>query len=99
MKRLFFYPQLSSTAQTAGFAGFPVSFALVLFCLLFSSAALAQSGFVTSGGKPIPGATITATQGSQTYSTVTDRDGHYGFPVLGTGQLSVTVEMFGFDPL
>ncbi|HEX4810030.1 MAG TPA: TonB-dependent receptor [Bryobacteraceae bacterium] len=71
----------------------------MLLSLLFAGAACAQSGFVTSGGKPIPGATITATQGSQSFSTVTDQDGHYGFPPLGSGQWSVTIDMFGFDPL
>lgn len=59
----------------------------------------AQSGFVKSGDQPIPGATVTVTQGTQTFSTVTDRDGHYVFPELGMGTWSVQVEMFGFDTL
>jgi hypothetical protein len=59
----------------------------------------AQSGFVKSGGQPIPGATITITQQDKTFSTVTDADGHYTFPPLSAGAWSVKVDMFGFDSL
>jgi Carboxypeptidase regulatory-like domain len=76
---------------------------LRLLILLSLSAAggtlLAQSGFVKSGGQPIPGATVTVTQANQTFSTVTDQDGHYGFPPLAAGSWTVTVEIFGFDTL
>ncbi len=61
--------------------------------------ALAQSGFVRSDDQPIPGATVTAAQGSATFSTVTDGEGHYGFPPLGAGAWSVKVEMWGFQPI
>lgn len=73
---------------------------LILFSLFAGAGSLlAQSGFVKSGGQPIPGATVTATQGTQTLNTVTDADGHYVFPVLNPGPWSITVDMFGFDPL
>jgi len=80
------------------------SHVLRYFLLLFSliagaDALLAQSGFVKSEGQPIPGATVTATQGTEVLNTVTDADGHYTFPVLSPGAWSVTVDMFGFDPL
>ena len=67
---------------------------LITFC-----ACLAQSGFVKSGGQPIPGATITITQQAQTFSTVTDADGHYTFPPVAAGDWNVTVDMFGFNSL
>ncbi len=69
--------------------------------LIFGCAATAfgQSGFVRSGGQPIPGATVTVTQAGQALSTVTDLDGHYGFPPLAAGEWSVTIDMFGFQPL
>ncbi|HEX4748729.1 MAG TPA: TonB-dependent receptor [Bryobacteraceae bacterium] len=72
-----------------------------MFFLLLSccGSALAQSGFVKSGGQPIPGATITANQGDKTVSTVTDSDGHYVFPLLGPGTWNVSIEMFGFEAL
>ncbi|MBV8705610.1 MAG: carboxypeptidase regulatory-like domain-containing protein, partial [Acidobacteriaceae bacterium] len=72
---------------------------ITLILLATGEKALAQSGFVRSAGQPIPGATVTATQGAQTVSTVTDVDGHYSFPPLGAGSWSVRVEMFGFDAL
>lgn len=74
---------------------------LVVFYLLCASCTglFAQSGFVRSSEQPIPGATITITRGDQTLSTVTDADGHYGFPLLAAGTWTVTVEMFGFETL
>ncbi len=52
-----------------------------------------------SDGQAIPGATVIATQGGHTFSTVTDPDGRYQFPPLPAGNWSLTVEMFGFIPL
>ncbi len=71
---------------------------LLLALYLCATGLYAQSGFVRSGGQPIPGATVTASQGSQTFTTVTDADGHYGFPPLAAGAWSVSIDMFGFDP-
>ncbi len=71
---------------------------LLLTFLLCVSDGYAQSGFVRSGGQPIPGATVSASQGSQVFTTVTDADGHYGFPPLAFGTWSVSIDMFGFEP-
>ncbi len=76
-------------------------FTLVLFIFLCAACEglFAQSGFVKSGDQAIPGATITAKQGDQAFTTVTDQDGHYAFPPLGTGTWTITIDMFGFDSL
>ncbi|HVP46708.1 MAG TPA: carboxypeptidase regulatory-like domain-containing protein [Bryobacteraceae bacterium] len=58
----------------------------------------AQSGVVKSGNQPIPGATVTATQGDKQLATTTDQDGRYTFPQLGEGTWSMEVQMFGFEP-
>ena len=58
----------------------------------------AQSGFVRAGNQPLPGATVTATQGSQKVATTTDGSGQYVFPALAAGTWTVEVQMFGFDP-
>ncbi len=71
---------------------------LALF-LCGGASALAQSGVVRSANQPIPGATVTVTQGNRTLSTVTDAEGHYVFPSLRSGTWAVTVEMFGFSTL
>ncbi|MBV8072388.1 MAG: carboxypeptidase regulatory-like domain-containing protein, partial [Acidobacteriaceae bacterium] len=71
----------------------------LLLILCGASGAFSQSGFVKSGGLPIPGATVTVTQSGQSLSTVTDQDGHYSFPLLAAGKWSVAVDMFGFDTL
>jgi len=76
---------------------------LIVYAFLFlcgaGEALFAQSGFVKSGDQPIPGATVSVTQGAQTFATVTDEDGHYVFPSLAAGTWSVTIEMFGFETL
>jgi trimeric autotransporter adhesin len=72
--------------------GLPILWAVIPLSLL------AQSGFVKSGGQAIPGATVAATQSGQSFSTVTDGDGHYTFPSLASGAWSVSVDMFGFQP-
>ncbi|MFL6415720.1 MAG: TonB-dependent receptor [Bryobacteraceae bacterium] len=75
-----------------------LSFAF-LVVLASVASAFGQSGFVKSSDQPIPGATITATQGSQTVSTVTDADGHYALGTLAPGVWKVQVEIFGFETL
>ena len=72
---------------------------LTIATLCIAGCSNAQSGFVKSGEQPIPGATITITQGTQSFSSVTDADGHYTFPPLAAGTWSVAIEMFGFDNL
>src|SRR5271157_1435358 len=56
-------------------------------------------GVVKSGGLPIPGATITATQGDKKLVTTTDDQGAYSFPDLADGTWTVEVEMMGFAKL
>jgi hypothetical protein len=53
-------------------------------------------GIVRSGGLPIPGATITATQGDKKIVTTTDDQGAYSFPELADGTWTIEVEMLGF---
>ncbi len=60
-------------------------------------AASEQHGVVTFGGLPVPGATVTATQGDHKITAVTDPDGAYSFPDLADGIWSIQVEMLGFS--
>jgi hypothetical protein len=53
-------------------------------------------GLVSHGGFPVPGATVTVTQGGRIFVTVTDTHGLYSFPALADGAATVTVEMTGF---
>jgi hypothetical protein len=53
-------------------------------------------GVVKSGGLPVPGATITATQDSKKVVTTTDDQGVYSFPDLVEGVWTIQVEMLGF---
>lgn len=58
-----------------------------------------QHGVVTLGGLPVPGVTVTATQGERKVTAVTDGMGTYSFPDLNDGVWTVQVEMSGFTPL
>ncbi|HEY2382763.1 MAG TPA: carboxypeptidase regulatory-like domain-containing protein [Terriglobia bacterium] len=51
------------------------------------------------GGVPVPGATVTVTQGDKTLVTVTDPMGAYSFPDLKEGPWPVEIEMLGFAKL
>ena len=54
-------------------------------------------GTVKSLGFPIPGATVTATQGETKITSFTDDSGAYAFPALGAGAWTIEVEMMGFS--
>ena len=58
-----------------------------------------QHGQVKFGGLPVPGATVTATQGEKTLSAITDSRGNYSFPDLADGTWTIQVEMPGFATL
>ncbi|MGI4757039.1 MAG: carboxypeptidase regulatory-like domain-containing protein, partial [Janthinobacterium lividum] len=56
-------------------------------------------GRVLFSGLPVPGATITATRGGQSLSTVTDTQGLFQFGDLAAGEWTLSVQMFGFAPV
>lgn len=75
---------------------------LSVFVLLAASSAGAASeyhGLVTSGGLPVPGATVTVTQGAKKFIAVTDLQGFYSFPSLTDGPATVDVEMTGYGEI
>ena len=72
---------------------------LLFLALLPAAGGLyAQSGFVKSANQPIPGATVTATIGVRKLVTTTDQNGHYAFTAAPSGDCSIEVRMFGFEP-
>ncbi len=54
-------------------------------------------GTVKFGGQPLPGATVTATQGDRRAVTTTDETGAYELTDLAPGTYTVEVQMFGFQ--
>ncbi len=66
-----------------------------LFCIDGSE----QHGYVTFGGLPVPGATITATQGEKKFAAVSDAGGVYYFPDLPEGRWKFEVDMLCFAPV
>ena len=57
------------------------------------AAASEYHGQVLFGGAPVPGATVTATQGDKKVSVVSDTQGSYFFADLADGTWKITVEM------
>jgi trimeric autotransporter adhesin len=74
------------------------SYLTVLALCAASGALQAQSGLVKSGNQPIPGATVTATVGTQKITTTTDQNGRYVLPGAPGGECTIEVQMFGFQP-
>src|SRR5436190_15923070 len=70
------------------------------FFVLFCSTAFAAEhyGYVRSGKKPIPGATVTATLDKYKLVTTTDENGVYFFDIPDRGKWVFEAEMFGFAP-
>ena len=75
-----------------GFLRSLVAAGLVVIQLLASE----QHGQVTFGGLPVPGATITATQGDKKITAITDPQGAYSFPDMTDGVWTIQVKMLGF---
>lgn len=81
--------------KTNGYLRLLAAVVLGAFALLASE----HHGTVTLGGLPIPGVTVTATQGDQKVQAVTDGMGTYSFPDLADGTWTITVEMSGFTTM
>ncbi|MGB9606323.1 MAG: carboxypeptidase-like regulatory domain-containing protein, partial [Bryobacteraceae bacterium] len=58
---------------------------------------LRHEGVVRSGGQPVPGAVVTATQGDRKVITVTGEDGRYMLTGLTPGAWTLEVELTGFQ--
>jgi hypothetical protein len=56
-----------------------------------------SAGVVKFGGLPLPGATVTASQGGKKIVAVTDADGKYSFADLADGVWTIEVEMLCFE--
>src|SRR5215475_12920633 len=58
-----------------------------------------HQGYVKFGGLPVPGATVTATQGDKKLVAISDLQGAYSFPDLADGVWTMQVEMLCFSPI
>jgi hypothetical protein len=73
--------------------------ALAAWIAVATLSAAEHHGTVKSAGLPLPGATITMTQGDQKLVTTTDERGAYFFADLADGVWNLEVEMFGFTKI
>ena len=72
---------------------------VVACAAVFALAASPHHGAVTFGGLPLPGATVTVTQGDKKLIAVTDQQGAYSFPDLADGIWKIQVEMSCFTTI
>jgi hypothetical protein len=72
-----------------------IAIGLVVFNLMASE----QHGLVTFGGLPVPGATVTASQGDKKLVAISDANGAYSFPELADGLWTIQVQMLGFSTI
>lgn len=72
---------------------------VVGFALASTFASSDLSGRVLFSGVAVPGATVTATRGDRSVSTLSDEDGTFTFANLDDGPWTVRVEMRGFVTL
>ena len=73
-----------------------ILFAVALLALSSIAQASENRGQVTFNGAPVPGATITATQGSSRFVAISNQDGNYVFPDLPDGTWKITISMTDF---
>src|ERR1035438_10885744 len=66
---------------------------------VFVLAAAEHRGVAKFGAVPVPGATVTATQGDKKLVAITGQDGAYAFPELADGVWNIQGEMLCFAPL
>jgi hypothetical protein len=75
------------------------------FCVALLAGALGAFGAsdyygqVTFGGLPVPGATVTASQGDRRLVTSSDQEGEYKLGELADGAWTIRIDMPGFSPL
>ncbi len=72
---------------------------VVILCASFMAMASEYHGQVTFGGLPVPGVTLTATQGDKKVSAVSDQGGLYNFPDLADGAWKIEIEMQCFSTI
>ena len=74
-----------------------LGFLLSILLAVLGLQAAEHHGHVKFGGLPVPGATVTATQGDKKFVAVTDQQGDYSFPDLPDGTWTIQVEMLCFS--
>lgn len=87
------FPARPFSAKASALAG--AALAQVLMVAL--AAADVQTGVVRSGGRPVPGADVTADCGSDKISTITDANGQFEMGGLPSTACKFSAAMFGFE--
>jgi trimeric autotransporter adhesin len=75
-----------------------LSMLAALACTMLAAAA-EYRGQITFGGQPLPGATVTVTQGTKRVTTVSDQGGVYSLPGLDDGPAKLEIQMQCFSTL
>ena len=87
---------MGSTSWRWGKSCWVIVCATVLLAISSVAKASENHGQVTFNGAPVPGATITATQGSKEFVAISNEDGSYAFPDLPDGTWKIKISMTDF---
>src|SRR6187399_2191793 len=80
-------------------AGWILSLLIIAILAGRALAATPYAGQVVFGGLPVPGASVTASQGDKRFVATTDGQGIYRFADLADGVWTIRIEMLGFQTL
>src|SRR5438876_842112 len=69
---------------------------LIAGVAVFGLTAAEFQGTIQSNGIPLPGASVTASQGERKITTTSDEKGRFVFTDLAEGTWTIAVEMLGF---
>src|SRR5689334_21901207 len=72
---------------------------VIAAAMAFGLTAAEHQGQVKFGGLPVPGATVTATNGDKKLVAVTDQQGGYAFTDMADGVWNFQVEMLCLSPI
>jgi hypothetical protein len=78
-------------------AGLRVMCAVTMLFTSLAAWGTEYHGQVYFEGVPVPGATVTLSQGTKTFATVTDEQGLYEFPDVADGVWKIQIAMRGFE--
>src|SRR5438874_1098678 len=92
-------PRTNAGPLCKGRADCPAQLCAATLLMVLSLAAAEHHGQVKFGGLPVPGATVTATQGDKKFVAISDLQGAYSFPDLANGVWTMQIEMLCFSPI
>src|SRR5258708_9783693 len=91
-------PPMNADKRRCAFIGVHLRLIICYLAALTLTAA-EHHGQVKFDGLPVPGVTVTASQGDKKFAAITDTDGKDSFPDLADGNCTIQVDMLCFTAI